>query len=480
VLRLRRSALTDGRTLVLVVVVGGLFTLQSSDNLDPQKIAYLLLVAAAVTVAMAGIPWWLSAERAAIGRPWVIAAGATVIMLIISLVVSRAYGTSLTSWLRDTAPVALLAAAPILALACARKVSARWLVAVLAVCGSLASLSFAVEWIGRRHLAVLPIDRIVLPTGGLASALLAVATALALSRVSGKWSWAVMAGIVLGLFFATGTRSTLLLLAVPIGTAIVAGRPRLFATRVVLTQVVVAIAVFFVAVSGIAIANGSATPEAPPGSLVSTTAAPPVDSLGQRLDAIGSLVTDPGSDQSLQERLAQTNAAWQALIGSPLVGVGTGYGFQWTNSSNQKVVAFTLDTPLVYLAEFGMLGLIPLALLVAAYLGLVRGLWRQRQRARTEYLALVSFAFVLAVGGVQGFPFEDKGLSFGLILVLALGVRGLVHSEQARLQEPETPVEGVVHASRSSRSRNGADRPAIPSTQGGAKPTPTQDYVRGR
>jgi hypothetical protein len=461
---LGRSTLLDGRALVLVVVLGGLFALQGSNTLDASKIVYLLLATAAVAVALAGVPWWLSEARSAIARPWVIIAGAFVALLIISLVVSRARGTSFTSWLRDASPYGLFAAAPILTLACARRASQRWLVAVLAVCGALASVSFAVEWIGRRQLAHLPIDRIALPSEALAAALLALATAIALAGASRRWWWSATAGAVLGLFFATGARSTLLLLAIPIGIAIFAGRPRLLAARVLLTEVAIAIAVFFLAESGLAFANGtlsiplwssmanptsSAQPSGSPTAGSPRPTATPPDRIAQRVNELGSLINDPGSDQSLQERLTQTKVAWHTFVGSPLEGVGPGYDFQWTRTSKKVVDAYTMDTPLIYLAKFGLLGLVPLVLFIAAYLRLTLELWRRRQEARIEYLAVVGFALVLAVLSLQGSPIEDKGASFALILVLALGLRALVRRDPAselagaplRVGEPEGTSE---------------------------------------
>jgi O-antigen ligase len=420
-----RSILTDGRALVIVVVVGGLFILQGSNNLDAAKIVYLLCAAAAVALALISLPWWLSQERSAIARPWLVFIGAAIVLLILSLAVSRAHGTPFALWLRDAASYALLAAAPILALACARVASRRWLVAVLTVCGSLASVSFAIEWIGRRQLASLPIDRIALPSEALAAALLALATATALTSTSRKWSWAAIAGVVLGLFFASGSRSTLLLLAIPIGVAPLAEIPRRLASRVLFTELVIAIAVFFVAAAGIPFVNANF----PSSTTSAATSAP--DKLGERVNQVGSLLTNPGNDLSLQARVEQTKVAWQAFSSSPLVGVGPGYEFHWSMAAVGAVDSFTLDTPMIYPAKFGLLGLVPLALFAAAYLRLTLELWRRRQRARMESLLAIGFGIVLAILGLQGSPIEDKGASFALILVLALGVRRLVLQEPA-------------------------------------------------
>jgi hypothetical protein len=426
-----RSILIDGRALVLVVVLGGLFVLQGSNDLDAVKIVYLLCAAAAVALALFSVPWWLAETRSTVARPWLVFAGAAVAMLILSLAVSSAHGTPFASWLRDAAAYALLAATPILALACARVASRRWLLSVLAVCGALASVSFAVEWIGRRDLAHLPLDRIALPSETLAAALLAVATGVALAVARRSLWWAAIGGAVLGLFFITGSRATLLLLVVPPGMALLGRRTWRSAAAVILTEVVIAIAIFFAGESVLSTANS--------GPSISLWPIAGSNVLGQRASGVGTLLTNPAADPSFQERLRQTRLAWDTFTTSPLLGVGAGYEFRWTDTADRKVVASTLDTPLVYLAKFGILGLMLLALFVVAYLKLTFDLWRRRQAAAMEFLALAGFALVLLVLGLQYFPIEDKGASFALILVLAIGLRGLPGARAADPAGASTP-----------------------------------------
>lgn len=428
-----RAAMVDGRTLVLVVVLGGLLTLQSSNSLDAPKGAYLVAAAAATAIAAITARGWLASTRADIARPWLLMSGAYGVLLIISLGVAEFRGTQFTSWLRDAAAYALFALSPVLALACARSASRRWIIAVLAICAALAAISFAVVWLGRRSILQLPLDRIVLPTGLLAACFIALATALALSVANRRWWWAAGAGVVLGLFFVTGTRATLMLVAVPIGAGILAGKGWRREVRVFLVEISVAIAVFVVAAVGISAANG--TLSIGPGTAVQATSAPPPnasgavptkapDKLAERFQDIGQSLTNPGSDVSFQERFTETSVAWQAFLTSPLVGVGPGYAFDWTGASQTAHHEYTLDTPLVYLAKFGLIGLIPLGLLVAAYLRLALAL-RRDPRAGTEYLVAVGFGIVLVVVGILGSPIEDKGASFALIFVLALGVHAL-------------------------------------------------------
>ncbi len=442
----RWSSLADGRLLVLVVVLGGLVTLQSSNNLDASKVAYLLLVAVSLVGAAVGARWWLSDHRAEISAPWLASVASFAALLVLSLAVSRAHNTPMSSWLRDAATYALWAVAPVFGLACARTASRRWIIAFFVVCGSLASISFTVVWLGRRNLLDLPIARIVLPTAGLDYALLALATALALAGAWRRSWWAIGAGTVLGLFFVTGTRTSLLLLAVPIGAGLIAGRPWRRAARTLMTEGVVAVAIFFAAATGISLANGTLTfPIGLPGPTVSAApsgapmtspqpTAPPNELVG-RVNTVGSLLTNPGADQSLQERLSQTKAAWQAFLTSPLVGVGPGYTFPWTGSSGLAHNDFTLDTPLVYIAKFGLVGLIPLLLFAAAYLRLTRELWRRRPRTEVELLAVAGYGIVLCAISVLGAPMEDKGVSFAIILLVGLGCRALIRDDQEESSE---------------------------------------------
>jgi hypothetical protein len=437
----------DGRVLVLVVVFGGLLTLQSSSNLDAPKIVYLLLAGASLAAAVVSLRWWLIADRAMIARHWIVSSLAFAALLVLSLAVSRAHGTPVGSWLRDSATYVLFAAAPILGLACARSASRRWIVVVIVICGWLAAVSFVIEWLRLRNILDIPIDRIVLPAGSLGSALIALATAFAFVGAWRRWLWAAVAGALIGLFFVTGTRSTLLLLAVPIGAGLIAGRPWRRAISVVAIEVVVAVAVFVVAAAGIsavnrapAVAVTQPTPSAAAGASASTT--PPPNELGTRINGVSSLVADPGSDQSLQERWSQTKSAWRAFLTSPIVGVGPGYGFEWTDSASHARSAYTLDTPLVYLAKFGLVGLFPLILFVAALLRLILALWAARTQAEVELLAVAGYGILLAASSALGAQMEDKGVSFALILLVGFGCTALIRGVRESPPKPRSALVG--------------------------------------
>jgi hypothetical protein len=80
---------------------------------------------------------------------------------------------------------------------------------------------------------------------------------------------------------------------------------------------------------------------------------------------------------------------------------------------------FILDTPVTFPAKFGVLGLLVLLFVVAKFFVFTRRLGRGRAPT-VAYLALVGYLTVVAALGLLAPPFEDKGLSFGLILILAL------------------------------------------------------------
>lgn len=461
----RRDVMIDGRAFALIVVVGGLFALQSSNNLDAMKLAYLLLVGAAVAGAAVSARWWLADQRAAIATPWLITSCAYAVLVVVSAAVSRTRGTPTDLWLRDAASYALFAAALLVALACARSASRRWIIVVFAICGALASVSFTIEWLGRRDIAHLPIDRIVLPSGSLASGLVALASALAITAALRRGWWAAAAGVVLGLFFITGTRSTLLLLAVPIGVSLVAGRPWQRGVQTVLTSGMVAAAIFVATQSGIAIANGSfplhlgpstnTISPSPNATSQPWPTATPNNELSGRINGIGRLIADPGSDPSLQSRWAQTEEAWRAFLTSPIVGVGAGYSFEWTEAPGGTHKGFSMDTPLVYLAKFGLIGLIPLASFVAAYAWLAIQLRRCGPRASSELLIVVGYAIVLVIAVALGAPIEDKGTSFALIFVVAVGAHALVHNRASEPAAARVAVGEPKGASGVERARLG-------------------------
>lgn len=82
---------------------------------------------------------------------------------------------------------------------------------------------------------------------------------------------------------------------------------------------------------------------------------------------------------------------------------------------------FILDTPMTFPAKFGVLGLLVLLLRVAGFLAFARRLGRGGPPT-VAYLTLLGFLAAVAALAFLAPPFEDKGLSFELILILALSL----------------------------------------------------------
>ncbi len=404
---------------IAVFVAGGLLVFQSSDSLDASKVIYMLATLVAVAAAVTRLVW----ERAEIlADPmlvsWLTVSAAFGSLLLISFPVASATGTPVTSWLRDAAPYAMFAFAPILAVD-GRSLPQRFFVTLLIAGGTLASVSFAILWLGIRGILELPIDRLILPTGILASTVVAYAAARALTERPYA-RWVVLGGTILGLFFVTATRSTLLLIAVPCVVALLApGRSN--ALRVVGGTLAVALSVpllFSVVVFQIPELIDSALTAQPAQSLPPGVGGePPIaNPIGERIESIGSAIIAPANDASFSERIAQTRAAWDVFKDHPLFGSGPGHMIEWTSASRGPQVGFTLDTPLLYVAKFGIIGVVVLAWLIAVYLATLRRY--RRSGPAVVFLTLAGFATVFVIAGLLNSPFEDKGLSFATLLVL--------------------------------------------------------------
>jgi O-antigen ligase len=398
-----------------------MLTLQSSPGIDAVKLGYL--VAAFIAFAAAAWSIWRSATLdLSVARTWLLMSLAFWAVLAMSFAVSRAEGTPIGDWARDAVTYALFASVPIFALDAAWSAPRRAIITLLVIVGVLGALSWATHWIQLRHIADLPLSRLLFPSPQVPVALYLFAMAAAIQKGRGGGRWALLAGLVLGCFLVTGTRSSLLFLAGPLAMMAVAGRERLRSSVTWLAahgSVAVAIVLAFQAalwLPSVAVPPlSTSTPSPVPGG--GTTAPPNI--IGERIGTIGSLASNPLGDPSLRERIAQYQAAFDLVRRSPLVGMGPGHQIEWTDVSNIRRSAFTADTPLVYLVKFGLVGLIPLGLFLWAYVDLLRRLLGGVGRTASA-LVLVGYGGLALIGLPLGFPMEDKGTSFALMLILAL------------------------------------------------------------
>jgi hypothetical protein len=402
------------------VVFGGMLALQSSPELDATKLIYFAGTVVCLFGSLAAC-WRLRySEAAALLAPWFAASAALLVLLVLSFAVSRAGGTSPTAWLRDVAAYGLFVTVPVFALDAQASLSRRALVAMLVVAGLLGGLSWAAEWLARRDIVDLPLSRIVLPTGQLPTALYLFASAASLTDRRWRW-WALVAGVVLGLFLITGTRSSLILLAGPLAMVIAVARSRRLTAighaAVHLIAAFVLVAAFQVSISALAAEAPPPGAGAEPGATPGGTA--DVDVIGDRLGSLPGLLAEPGSDASIRERIAQYQSAWALFVESPIVGVGPGHPIEWVDVSGSHRDEFTADTPLVMPAKFGLAGIVVFAAFVYAFVVVCAASFRRHGQARLP-LTLVGYGVVAALGLPLGFLVEDKGASMALMLLLAV------------------------------------------------------------
>jgi hypothetical protein len=424
----RRLPRLGGLARATTILFGGMVALQSSQDLDIVKIAYL----AAAALSVSGSVWTVYRGRAnplvGFARPWLIASVVAAGIIGSSLPVALLHGTAFSSWMRDAAAYALVVAAPWVALDLAWSVTHRTTVALIVVAGGLATLSYAIVWVQRRAMADVPIDRLVLPSFMLATALFAFAVAKSVSVERRRYRWAALASVTVALLLLAGTRTTLAILIVPIA---VLGAVWLTDSHLSLRKRMVP-ALLPLLTAGIIVASTQLTWAADLGHLLGpltgtdgpgsaqggSRPTPDPHSLEGRFDTFGSVLT--GRDASLQDRVAQTRAAWDVFLTSPLVGSGLGVVVPWTTTAGRLETQFTADTPLLVLAKFGVLGLVLVGVLGGAWVITIRRLKHGGEIAQVSRLALVGFGAAIVVLTPFGWQLEDKGTGLAVILLLAL------------------------------------------------------------
>jgi hypothetical protein len=463
---------------LLCLLVGGSLVLQSSQELDAVKVSYLALTTVVFVASLRSV--WIARQLPIVRELRPVLAGAVIfaVLLISSALVARIHGVPLQTWLRDVAPYGLFAATPIFALDACLNVRRSVLEGSLIVLGTVAAASFSVFWLDRRHLADLAINKFVFPSGPLATALFCYASSAAILAPRRRRSWAALMAFIAAAILITGTRSGILLLAAP-GIVALVGPRREFPVRISRSLRLLPVWLLgtglFVLLIGLATGSNisesmrrlssvvnavplsvvsSPTPVAsaatPTAALDPTTSSPttsspttsspttssPTTSSPSASPGGGTILISPSpthepgvipietvppaiAAQSTNERVAQARVAFDTFRSNLIFGVGPGYMFEWTDEFDLKHSSFNLDTPVAYPAKFGLVGMLGLG----AYL-LSIGLFLLRREPsvawRVGAVSLFALAAVWTVTLPLTLPFEDKGFSFGFLLLLAL------------------------------------------------------------
>jgi O-antigen ligase len=405
VLLLALPLMLSARVRLLVVVFGALTVLQTSDELTAAKLLYFFALAVSFGAALFRLPRLVGTPAYRDLGPLFRASIVTLALVAISLPVSVLSEVPQKAWLRDVAPYAMVAFAPVFALDAQASMTARALRRVLVIGGTLGAIGFTTRWLTNRGIADLSFVPLGLATLLLASTVFAYGIATLLHGSQRRLSWGVLTSLVFAMLLSTGTRTALVLLAAPV--AIVAGaQHRLVqrSIRLVVVAPLVAILVFFGAQGVVRVTNADQDVLAARTSLLFETG-------------------DRSTDQSYIDRLAQTAASWEAFRSSPLLGTGPGKPILWTNSFNEPQVTTVVDTPVSFLAKFGVAGLVAAAFLLVGFVSTLRAFRARTGRATIAQLALIGYGAVVAGWSLLQNPYEDKGFAIGLMLLLAVAAR---------------------------------------------------------
>jgi hypothetical protein len=405
--------LVDGRARILFVLFGGMLVLQRPGELDMAKMAFF----AGALVAFAGALMNVSRLRDTFAyrfaRPLLAVSLAFTVLAALSLAVAYGNGIPLQAWLRDIAPYLLFASAPVFALDAQASFRLRTLVALLVVAGGLGAAAFTISWLDRRGIAQLPLSRVALASLYMPAALFAYAMSASLQAQARRARWLLISAAVLALLVMTGTRLSIALVLAPIVIAF--GARRHLATRSLRLAFLAPLAVVATVLLTQVMAGAAGV------DLAFVT---------ERFTTITS-ASDVESDGSYRERVRQSRVAWDVFIAHPVGGAGPGTIFEWTTLDNLSVASPVIDTPVTFPAKFGAIGLLVVGFLILKYLAFLGDAARRGDRI-VERLALAGYLAVAAALTLTSPPLEDKGFSFGLILLLAIMLSGPQNSKSVR------------------------------------------------
>ncbi|WIB67968.1 hypothetical protein DEI93_02690 [Curtobacterium sp. MCBD17_035] len=399
-------------------MLGAFIVFQTSDGISASKLVYFVGVAFAFIVSLVRLRPVLRDGGLQTFRVGVLAAlGFLGWMIMVTLPYSVAVrGIPVTNWLRDAATYLLISAGVVIGAEAASSVTryaARFMTVGL---GLIAAFGFASRWIQARGFGSGDSNSGSSLLSSLAGLTLAVGLAFALALVGrGIRIWWLALGIALLLsVLVTGTRTGVVYILVLVG---VIGKRSSHA--VPLPKAVMAIAVT---------AAGSLLALPVAGALFSSQTF-----VETRLRSIVTTLQNGfASDQSGAVRTRAYEYA--ATIWHSHLLLGQGFGATFPDpSTGGPGTAFQLDTPLTYLAKFGLLGCMALlGTLVLIYCALLRR--SVGVKPVVEQTAVRGALFILIGILPLGVPTEDKGFSVTMCLAFIL-VGSAIRAERAQLGE---------------------------------------------
>lgn len=390
----------------LIAFVGGALIIMQSDTgaLASAKPAYLAFLLACAFASIGNIRKLDESVRSAM-RPAFRGAGLLLLFATAVAVASIAAGEEASRVIRDATTYLMAGAAPFIGADASRVASLQRARLTAGAFVLMGAAGFAAFWLAARGVGTLGIDRFIMFSMVLTAFGFSLGIGYGLARKNLLWLSIGTACLIA--ILVTGTRTGLLLIVGFLGIVGARKRGLVPLSRVFFGAGGLAAALYFVlpAVASLVAVSGFLTGRA--SALMS------VFTNGLSSDASGAI---------RQEALQITVQAWQQS--NPLFGVGFGHAFPNPNAM-QAPADFQLDSPLLILAKFGILGSIVLMVAVAM---MFYAAWRVRkgdEKRLPEQVAARSFALIIVAVGFLGLPFEDKGFALSMtLLFLLLGSSG--------------------------------------------------------
>jgi hypothetical protein len=424
---------------LIVVVLGALLVFQSSTEVGLAKIAFAALVLMCTVISAIHLARCQD-EIVRKCRSFLFGTCVFGLFLPVTLIVSRSNAISPSDWFRDVLPYVLLVALPIIGLDAGLTMSSGKVQAVIGVTGVIAAIGTALYWLARRGVSSWGVERVILST----AALVALGFALALVR-SGighrRRLWLLASAIILILMLLPGTRTNTVLLVGALGVIGSPAKSRVPVRRIAL------------AATAMVLAAVTLLP-----TFVGAVSSDP-NFFRNRLASAETVIRGEAvKDQSFVLRQRSYHWASQKIEANRWLGTGPGYRY-----SNGQ---YSLDTPLVVVAKFGIVGLAALIGYFASIYLSVRALRRWQGYGIAQTMAR-GWVWVLIALLPFGPWTEDKGFSLALALLVAAIVSEAKKSRSVECQTHSAQSTNLAYAKRAQSSiRLSGYRYSLPAERG--------------
>lgn len=396
---------------LLFLICGAFLVFQTGGGLSVPKLIYFAGVAISVLAAVVNLRRCPDQDWLQRTKPSLLGAGLLASWILVPTCIQAIAinGVPMDMWARDAVTYLLISAAVVIGIDAARSWSIRWARFATVIVGSVSAVGFTVAWVQRRGFGEVSGE----PTQVILASLVALTLPLALCLVLGLAQsgvglhWLLVAASLFVAVVVTGTRAGFVLAIAVLG---ICGRAKKLQVPTGKLALGTALCAASVAL---------ALPLA--GAWVSSERF-----VQDRIDSMfRTMQLGFGQDYSGQIRERAHGYALDIFNENPIMGQGLGLYFPNPNP-NSVPANFTIDTPAVYLAKFGLLGT---AVFVVALTLIIAPLVLKRNGPHLLEITAIRGALVVWIALLPFGPTtEDKGFAIDLALAFVLVGAALRHA----------------------------------------------------